>query len=1037
MTGKKKPTIHTAATAHLDTVWNWDFETTISEYLKKTLDMNFRLFEKYPEYVFSFEGSRRYELMEEYYPIRFDRLRKYIAEGRWHVTGSAYENGDVNVPSPEALFRNILFGQDYFIKKFGVKSVDIYLPDCFGFGWALPSIMKHAGLLGFTTQKLTWGSAYGIPFDLGIWKGVDGAEVFASLNPFSYTGEFKKIRKDKKIADKLADNLAKYDLPMTYTLHGTGDTGGAPTDRSVRTAVTELRKNEKSDVDVAIDPVDRIFSEMHALPDEAKAKLPVWNNELVATDHGVGAYTSRTIGKRWNKRNEQLADAAERAAVAAAWLGTEKYPADVLNTAWKRVIAHQFHDDITGTSLQRVYHRSWNDYMLSLNQFGSVYEAAVENIASLMTVPRTKGIAVAVSNPTDTAVAEPVAFAANLPKGTLFVKVKDKDGKEVPAQYCRGKVIFIASAPGNSVSIYTVLPALKPYGKDTGLRAADNCLENYKYKLSLNANGDIASIYDKELGKELLKAPISMDIHAYKGSKAWPSWELDYPEVIAAPIGKASEPTVTLREFGPARAVLETVRHYGDSVFVQRIILGAYSPAIRVENEIEWRGRGQLLKTPFTFTVENEQARYDLGLGVIARGTDTPKLYEVPAQNWADISGDDYGVAVFSECKNGWDHPAPDTIRLTGIHTPLYDFRDDSLQSMQDLGKNIYAFGVYAHGADGLAEIQKNAAAFVNPLSVFAAVPGNKGPLGGQFVFSALSDNGVLTKAIKKELNGSRTIIRVQETAGKAHTGVRLEIGAGIAAAVCMNAIEEELGAATVENGALVFDIAPYQPLTFALALKPSGVARNRHGCAAVDLPLDINVYSAFAHRHAGAVGGYTIPAEQFVKTVTCGNAVFQMADGKYNALAARGQTLRLPAGTKEISFLATSACGDKHAKFICDGEKTEVYIPDCFAAIGAWDLYGLEEKGRIKNCRLAHAFTHMHAEGVTAAAKQCYLFSVTVKAQTSITLPFDPEILVFAAAAFDREQPAGALQPLYDTLEAEPFDYQIPEALLGKVKAQ
>ena len=112
---EKKPVIRTCATAHLDTIWNWDFETTIDLYIRDTLVKNFRLFEKYPDYVFSFEGSRRYELMEEYYPIRFEKLKKYIADGRWFVTGSAYENGDVNVPSPEALMRNILFGQDYFL----------------------------------------------------------------------------------------------------------------------------------------------------------------------------------------------------------------------------------------------------------------------------------------------------------------------------------------------------------------------------------------------------------------------------------------------------------------------------------------------------------------------------------------------------------------------------------------------------------------------------------------------------------------------------------------------------------------------------------------------------------------------------------------------------------------------------------------------------------------------------------------------------------------------------------------------------------
>lgn len=144
MDKKQKPVIYTVATAHLDTIWNWDFEQTVREYIPATLDKNFRLFQKYPEYVFSFEGSYRYELMQEYYPEKFKTLCDYIRDGRWFVTGSAFENGDVNVPSPEALFRNILYGNHYFRDTFGKTSVDIYLPDCFGFGYALPAIIHHA-----------------------------------------------------------------------------------------------------------------------------------------------------------------------------------------------------------------------------------------------------------------------------------------------------------------------------------------------------------------------------------------------------------------------------------------------------------------------------------------------------------------------------------------------------------------------------------------------------------------------------------------------------------------------------------------------------------------------------------------------------------------------------------------------------------------------------------------------------------------------------------------------------------------------------
>lgn len=1031
MKNEKKPVIHTAATAHLDTIWNWDFETTIAKYIKATLDRNFRLFEKYPEYIFSFEGSRRYELMEEYYPLRFKRLKQYIADGRWFVTGSAYENGDVNVPSPEALFRNILFGQDYFLKTFGKKSVDIYLPDCFGFGMALPSVIKHTGLLGFTTQKLTWSSAYGIPFDLGIWKGIDGSEVFASLNSLSYNQKLEKIRANEPIAKKLKGNIECYDLPMTYVLHGTGDIGGSPTDGSVETTIREAKRNETEDSLVTIDPVDKIFRDMEALPEETKRKLPVWEGELVSTNHGVGGYTSRAIGKRWNKRNEQLADAAERSCVAAAWLGVSPYPADVLNTAWKRVIAHQFHDDLPGTSVQRAYKRSWNEYGLSLNQFSNEYTHAVSAIASMMKIPATKGVAVVVSNTTDLTVSDFVECTPKLPEDTEFVKVRDANGRETPSQFCNGKVVFTAKLPGNSIAAYTILPAAKPYEKKTGLLLEGKTIENRKYLVKLNENGDIASIFDKNLGKELLRRPITMDVHAYDGSKDWPAWELDYKEVMALPEAKASQPVFTVEEEGKARIVVKTVRTCGESIFTQRILLGESSETIRVENEIEWRGLKKLLKTPFVLTVSNRDASYDLGLGVIKRGLNTTALYEVPGQNWADISNEEYGVSILSECKYGWDHPFTDTLRLTGIHTPKGDYRSDSMQSLMDLGRNRYSFGIFSHSGDDLTATQQNGAYFSRPLTVFSAKSGNQGPLPSVFQFASLNDDGVLIKAIKKELNGNRVIVRFQEGAGKTHQNVRFKIGSGILAACEMLATEEEIGEAKLNQGELCFDLSPYAPKTFALTLKPFAEKGEPRSDTPISLPMNVCTTSSFYRKKSGILQGYTIPAELFPKTVVCKEAHFVLSEKKANALSCCGQEINLPEGTKSVSLLLTGVNGDKNLCFESDEGKTEVFVPDGFENIAAWDLYGLEEKGYIKPCTLAYEITHCHEDNAVAIAKQIYLFKVDLPATGSLKLPVAPDVFLFAANASTVLPEEGALQPLYDTLEKEPFHYTLPKKKL------
>ena len=82
MSDKHEKRIYTCATAHLDTIWNWDFEHTITNCLYNTLVGNFELFEKYKDYKFNFEVSDihkldDYELEEELDDYIHDIKSKY------------------------------------------------------------------------------------------------------------------------------------------------------------------------------------------------------------------------------------------------------------------------------------------------------------------------------------------------------------------------------------------------------------------------------------------------------------------------------------------------------------------------------------------------------------------------------------------------------------------------------------------------------------------------------------------------------------------------------------------------------------------------------------------------------------------------------------------------------------------------------------------------------------------------------------------------------------------------------------------------
>lgn len=1026
---KKK--IYTVATAHLDTVWSWDFEETVSKYIYNTMVDNFKMFEKYPTYTFSFEGAYRYELMEEYYPELFEKVKDYVQQGRWNVCGSAYENGDVNIPSPEALFRNILFGNGYFEKTFGKRSCDIYLPDCFGFGWALPSIMHHANLMGFTTQKLAWGSAYGVPFDIGKWQGVDGNQVYASINPHDYYFTLKKLRDWDFVLNKFKEN-EKYDLDWTYLFHGIGDRGGAPKEASIAFVEREIEKNSSSDIEVVAAAADEIYRDMdQQFTDEQKAKLPVWNNELVMQNHAVGGYTSRAIGKRWNRRCEELADMAERGSVMSAYLGTSDYNQAALNRAWKRVIAHQFHDDMPGTSCQRVYKRSWNDLAMSMNQFAGELEGAVAPVSQLMKTDFCSGIPVMVYNSIETQRTGAVTVRLDhLP--ARYARVYDEKGREVKSQVADlgngiTEVVFIADVQSLGTRIYDLRPSDTPCCLRSSLSIhTDNVMENQKYIVTLNQKGNITSILDKEQDElELLKEPITLGLFHYTGSKNWPAWEMNYKEANKEADRIPNIVTVTIAEQGPARVAFKVIQKDKRSTFTNIIALTDGGRVVEVYSEIEWQSLRTLAKNRFSFTAENEKATFDLGLGAIERGNMCEKLFEVPAQKWADITDKSgkFGVSVISECKYGWDKFKDNTLRMTVLHTPKRNYRIDSMQSFMDLGLNRYSYAIFSHPGKVGAATQLEARKFIQPMTAYVCTK-HQGLFKTQYSFGSVSSNDVIIRAMKKAENTDEIVVRLGEGANKAVERFALALGDGIQSAKELYASEEYKGAATVEDGRLITDFKPYEIKTFALTLQPSAVTGKKNVCTPADLPFDKNM---FTRQGASGDFDYTAAYEMAPQQIGAGGIEFCLnKDGK-NALLADGQKISLRSGTNKLAFLCASLNGDKDVEFLVDGKPVKRRVLSCFERFAAWDLYDFGQTAYIKKGKLAYEATHSHKDGKDAVAKGMYFYSVElpVDGAKTVLLPVDKDIVVLAAAQVQATD-ARLVTPVYDEVEKRPFQFSL-----------
>jgi len=1141
----KQPTLYVVGYAHLDTEWRWEYPQVIDEYLRKTMEENFKLFEKYPHYIFNFSGANRYRFMKEYFPSDFARLKKYVDEGRWFPAGSSMEEGDVNAPSAETIIRQVLYGNDWFRKELGKDSAEYMLPDCFGFPASLPTILAHSGVKGFSTQKLVWGSSApgggpeslektpeGTPFNVGIWVGPDGESVLAGLNPGDYSGGIytdlskplpalppnadleelnKKLQPLQHKVEQAQESeqtlepgqieeyidlqnrqkaLAKFEQDQElnrhqgdwaarvqwngkvsgvftdYHYYGTGDIGGTPDEESVKRLeaivtkgmasfpliegrlFSELSHAEGPAVKVGDGPVKVISANAEQMflgitPGEA-AGLPGYTGEMELTNHSAGSLTSQAYQKRWLRKEELLADAAEKASIAAEWLGARPYPIQRLNDAWTLVMGGQFHDIAAGTATPKAYEFAWNDDVIAMNQFAGVLTNATEGVSQVLDT-ETKGVPIVVFNSLNIAREDLVEATVDFPGGMpQSVRVTAPDGKDIPAQISNGKAIFLAKTPSVGYAVYDVQPGSGPAASTT-LQVSEGGLENQYYRVRLNADGDVASIFDKAVGKELLSAPARLAI-SYDNPEHWPGWNMDWDQEQAAPRDYVSGPAmIRVVENGLARVAVEVSRETAGSKFVQTISLSAGDAGKRVEfaNVVDWNTKESNLKATFPLTASNQMATYNWDIGTIERPTAQPKKFEVPSHQWIDLTdaSGEFGATILTDCKNGSDKPNDHTIRLTLIRTPgtRGGYAD---QGTQDIGHHEFVYGIAGHaGGWRESETDWQAQRFNDPPIAFETTK-HAGEMKREFSLLNVSNPRIRVLALKKAEESDEIIVRLVELDGNPQPDVRVGLVAPVIAAREVNGQEQPVEKATVNGGVLETSFSAYQPRTFAL--KVGGMHSENTGLRSAVVPLkyDIATASNDGTKSGGGFDGKgdALPAEMLPAQIKFNDVQFQLAPAKTgvpNAVVAKGQTIDLPAGRyNRLYVLAASADGDQKAMFKAGNTGAELNIENWGGFIGQWDDRQWSSKdtshddygqmtgirpGFIKRADVAWYCSHHHnAAGENVAYRYSYLFAYPIDLPAgakTIQLPDNDRIRILAMSVADESPVIKPAQPLYDVL--------------------
>ena len=1040
--GTEKPKAYMVSNAHLDTQWNWDIQTTIREYVWNTINQNLFLLKKYPNYIFNFEGCVKYSWMKEYYPKEYEELKQFIKDGRWHITGSSWDANDVLVPSAESLIRNIMLGQTYYRTEFGTEGTDIFLPDCFGFGWTLPTVASHCGLIGFSSQKLGWRTnpffpdKKKIPYTFGKWVGVDGFTIMMA-HGYDYNKKWE-LGEDLTNSKLLVDRAKEHPLNQVFHYYGTGDIGGSPTTNSIDAVNNSV--NGDGPIQIISATSDQLFKSF--LPYDKHPELPSYTGELLMDVHGTGCYTSQATMKLYNRQNELLGDASERSSVAADLLGLADYPSKSLTESWRRFIFHQFHDDLTGTSIPRAYEFSWNDEMLSMKQFSNILKSSVGAVSEQMDT-RVKGIPVVMYNAQGfdaTDAVEVIVDAARCPK---TVAAYNPQGQQVAAQlvgYEAGKahVLIEATVPANGYAVYDL--RLSGIGNAAALATAAQTIENSIYKLTLNNDGDITSLFDKKNNKELVKSGkvIRLALFTENESFSWPAWEVLKKTIDATPISITEGVKMTMVENGALRKTLCVEKQHGDSKFRQYIRLyeGALADRIDFYNEINWLATNALLKAEFPLNLDNEKATYDLGIGNVERGNNQINAYEVYAHYWADLTdkSNDYGVTVMNNAKYGWDKPDNNTIRLTLLHTPKTQ-RGYRYQDHQDHGYHTFTYSLVGH-AGGLQKAQtyQKAENLNQRIKAFSATK-HAGTLGKSFSLASSNNASVAIKALKKAEVSDEYVVRVYERDGKSVQDATLTFAADIVSAVEADGTEKTIGQASFNGKQLNVNIKPNSIKTYKVKLAKQPKKAQKYEQLALNFDKVCATWNEMT-RESNFEGGYAYAAELLPSELTVNRIPFRIENkALLNGMKCEGDTLTLPAGHKytRLYILAASATPANESvkgTFRVGKSAQEIRVPSYTGFIGQWEHIG-HTTGYMDETEVAYVGTHRHSTTADEPYEFTYMFkhAIDIPAKaTEIILPNTPNIVLFAATLVEEaHQAPEALSELF-RLNNEVAREELPE---------
>ncbi len=766
----KEKKLYMIGNAHIDPVWLWNWQEGFAE-VKATFRSALDRMTEDENFVFSCSSAAFYEWVEKSDSAMFGEIRERVLEGRWEIVGGWWIQPDCNIPSGEAFVRQGLYGQRYFLEKFGKMAVTGYNVDSFGHCGSLPQILRKSGLKNYVFMR-PMPLEKGLPGRIFRWKSMDGSGVMAYRIPYEYCTWGKAL---EGYAERMKSELEDgEDALMLF--YGVGNHGGGPTKENIR-SIHELNAREDMPV-MEMETVERFFDAVR----KNGRQYPVHEGDL--QHHASGCYSVHSRVKRENRRAEDKLTEAESWSVVAARAAGQPYP-DNFKEAWKGLLFNQFHDILAGTSIPSAYEDA--DWM-----YGRAMAAGQENLNYAV-----QAISWKIQIEPEEAMRPIVVFHSHAWEGMCAVELEvrgltndrfrltDSRGNLVPAQRIaseavangQSRLLFTAKLPAFGYEVFRLYPDAEEAPYFAPVEVTDQCLENRRFRLEMNpATGYIRSIFDKEHDCQILRREGGRLAVIEDPYDTWAHNRFKFDRQL----GEMKQVYRKVVEKGPVRSALRVKYQYGQSYVIQDFSLYSELDYIQVKVKIDWREQGTQLKIKYPVNLNFRKPTYEIPYGYIEKSANGE---EEPGQTWIDITGEHlqkpvmYGMAICNDAKYSYCMDI-DEMGITALRNSVYahhdprKLEDGEEYRYTDSGIQEFTYLLVPHGGSwkeaGITKIARELN--VRPVTVPETFHRGIFPLRKSFL--SLECSHAQITAMKEAENGEGIIIRACETRRQRGSGV-------------------------------------------------------------------------------------------------------------------------------------------------------------------------------------------------------------------------------------------------------------------------